>query len=372
MKPLFGLTMLCILTNSCGWPELFPKPQKPQAVHLKIVNYNLWHGLGEGYLKREELEPSSHKERRFQEQIRLLKIEKPDLLFLQEVNPVTSHSAKIAKKLGMSYVLQHTNCGMSLMGLRLPVNLNMGIAILVRPPLQIKKILGLKLSGSPGFCNPYFTFQYAEFRYALFALAWHPQYGSLLLVNTHLHHGVEWSDQVREQIKNWEKEGVLTSSQKSELEEVIEASNSRREDELKNIFSQIKELKKHYGGLPLILAGDLNSTVYSPIYKKILETHKLKDSGANYSPVPYTWNPEENKENHEYTKEFDVPVPTFNKKQVERFFIEYDQRQRRIDYVFVSSDIEILSHSLFAAQLNNQGIIGSDHFGVLVSIKVKE
>ena len=94
MKSLSGLAVLCALTSACGWPEPFPKPKSPQAAFFKIINYNLWHGLGTGYLKREALEPSSHKKQRFQEQIRLLEIEKPDLLFLQEVNPVTSHSAK--------------------------------------------------------------------------------------------------------------------------------------------------------------------------------------------------------------------------------------------------------------------------------------
>ncbi|MCY4513501.1 MAG: hypothetical protein OXB86_07420, partial [Bdellovibrionales bacterium] len=242
---------------------------------------------------------------------------------------------------------------------------------LVRPPLKIKKIKGLKLSGPLGFCNPYLTFQYAEFRYALFALAHHPRYGSFLLVNTHFHHGVEWSDPVREKIKHWEVSGVLTSSQKEELEETIETSNKRREEELKNLFSQVKELQEHYENLPLILSGDLNSTISSPIYKNIVETHQLKDSMEIYSPIPYTWNPEVNSKNHKYTEKFDVPVPTFDKEEVKSFFKEYDKRQRRIDYVFVSPNIEVLSHTLFADQPGEQGIIGSDHFGVMVSIKTQ-
>ena len=368
---LFCCFLLIILTGACGWPGSFPKPENPQAVTLKIINYNLWHGLGEGFLKREELEPSSHKKKRFQQQMRLLKEAKPDILFLQEVNPVSSLPGKIAKELGMAAVFQNTNCGVSFLGLGLPINLDMGIAILVRSPLKIKKIQGLKLSGPPGFCNPYLTFQYAEFRYALFALAHHPQYGSFLLANTHFHHGVEWSDPVREKIKDWETSGVLTSSQKAELNETIEASNLRRESELKNLFSQIKELQKYYENLPLILAGDFNVTVSSPIYKKIIETYKLKDSTEVYSPIPYTWNAEANKKNHQYTEKFGVAVPTFNKEEVESFFIEYDRRQRRIDYVFFSSNIDMLSHSLFADQPGDQGIIGSDHFGVTVSIKAE-
>ena len=374
---LFYLLLLSIFISACGFPELFPKPEKPQAVSLKIINYNLWHGLGEGFLKRKVLEPETYKKQRLQWQINQLKQEKPDVLFLQEANPVSSlfggQSREIAKKLGMSYIFQNTNCGVSVLGFGPPVNLNMGIAILVRPPLKIKKILGLKLSGPFGDCNPYLTFQLSEFRYALFALAYHPDYGSFLLVNTHFHHGVEWSPQVREQINDWEKTGLLTFSQKTELENAIESSNQRREKELKNLFSQVKEIQEHYEELPIILAGDFNSTVQSPIYKKIIETYKLKDSAENHSPQPYTWNPLENKKNHQYTAKANFSVvPTFDKKEVETFFKEYDNRPRRIDYVFVSQDIQILSHSLFDNQPNDQGIIGSDHFGVLVLMNIKK
>ena len=369
---VLSAVFLWALTAACSPPEPFPQPENPQAVSLKVINYNLWHGLGTGYLKREELEPPSHKQARFQEQIRLIKSAEPDILFLQEVHPVSSRSKEMAKTLEMSRVFQQTNCGMSFFGLRLPVNLTIGIAVLARPPLQLKKILGLKLSGPPGFCNPYLTFQYAEFRYALFALAHHPQYGSFLLVNTHFHHGVEWSDTVREKIKEWEEAGTLTAGQKQELEETVSASNARRANELNRIFSKISELKKRYGNLPLILAGDLNSTTNSPIYKKIIETHHLKDSAGNYASTPYTWNPEENKQNHKFTEKFGVSVPTFGKAEVEAFFKEYDRRQRRIDYVFVSPEIEVISSALFADKPNEKGVTGSDHFGVEVLLKAGE
>ena len=365
--------LLPFLTVACGWPELSPKPEDKQAITLKVINYNLWHGLGTGLLKREEIDPEEHKTQRFAEQIRLLKQEKPDILFLQELGSVFSQSEEIAEKLGMSHTEQRTNCGTSVFGVGLPVNLNIGIAILVRPPLKIQKILGLKLSGPPGFCSSYLTFQYAEFRYALFALAYHPKYGSFLLVNTHLHHGVEWSAELREQIKTWESAATITSSEKKELEQSIEDSNQRRKSEIKALFDQINELKKYYDQpLPVILAGDFNSTVKSPVYQNIVETHKMKDSAQNYEPLPYTWNPAENQKNYEYSKKFGLSVPTFDKKEVEDFFVEYDRRARRIDYVFVSPDINIISHELFAKEPGKNGIIGSDHFGILVSLGVGE
>ena len=358
------------LIIGCGYPKNFSKPEKPQNISLKIINYNIWHGLGEGFFKREELEPDSYKKKRYQEQIKLLKTAKPDILFLQELNPVGSLSKKIAKELGMLRVFQNTNCGLSVLGLDLiPINLDMGISILVRPPLKIKKIMGLKLSGPFGACNPYLTFQYTEFRYALFALAYHPNHGSILLANTHFHHGVEWSPPVREKINSWEKEGILTKAQRKKLEAAIEESNQRRKEELKNLFSQQKELMEYYNNPPFILAGDLNSTVKSPIYKSIMETHKLKDSAGAYAPEPFTWNPPENEINHQYTEKFGLTVPSFDKKEVKLFFQEYDRRQRRIDYIFVSQNIQVLSHSLFAKEPNENKVIGSDHFGILVQIE---
>ena len=274
-----------------SWGELVTQAmsQAAKGQTLKVVNYNIWHGLGGGFLKMEELEPPEYKRQRYKKQMVELKEAQPDVLFLQEVNPVSSLAGKMADELSMSHVFQNTNCGISLFGWGLPTNLDMGIAILVRPPMKIKKIVGRKLSGPPGFCNPYLTFQYAEFRYALFALASHPQYGSFLLVNTHFHHGVEWSPKVQEQIHTWEKQRVVTGAERSQLEGVIESSNERRAQELRLLFSQLDEIQEKSGPLPIIFAGDLNVAVRSDIYKEIVEVRQMKDSMVTGSPKPYTW-----------------------------------------------------------------------------------
>ena len=375
MKKYFNISLYCIFLffiTGCGWPEPFPQPKEPKTVSLKVINYNLWHGLGDGYFKREELEPEQNKKDRYQEQIKLFKLAKPDILFGQEVHPSSFRASAIGKALGMSPVFHQSNCGISFFNVGLPVNLDIGIAIWVRPPLKIKKILGLKLSGPPGFCNTWLTFQYGEFRYALFALAWHPDYGSFLLVNTHFHHGPEWSPVLREKIQSWQNSKLLDSAQVEELTKAIDKSNKRREQELSALFDKIKELRAHYKSMPLILSGDFNSTVESPIYKSLIETHKLTDSMGNFSPTPYTWDPTKNSENHRYTAKFEPPVPTFDKKEVADFFKEYDSRQRRIDYVFVSEGIQVLSHNLFAQEPNADGLIASDHFGLELQLKAEK
>ena len=369
----FYLPFIFIGMTACSnFPQKTPEPSQRKPLKLNIINYNLWFGLGEGFFKREELEPAQYKQNRFQHQLNLLKEVQPDILFIQEVNPVKTQTQEIAHHLNMNYVFQRTNCGVSFLDFGIPVNLDMGISILVRPPLQIDKILGLKLSGPFGACHDLISFQYGEFRYALYALAHHPQYGSFLLANTHFHHGPEWSPEVHTQIDEWTANGMLTQNQKAELESNIEESNQRRKQELTNLMQKIIELQGYYQNLPLILAGDFNSTVDSLVYESIIEDYNLKDSTDTYSHTPYTWNPPENEQNHNYTEGMGVSVPVFGNKEIEEFFKEYDRRQRRIDYVFVNEDVEILNHSLFADEPNDEGIIGSDHFGVEVLLNVKE
>ena len=239
---------------------------------------------------------------------------------------------------------------------------------MTKPPLKMQKIIGHKLSGPAGFCGPGFSFQYDEFRFALFALAFHPKYGSFLLAGAHLHHGAEWSAAVRAQIGAWEKTGVLSLSQKEELTREIDRSNIRRGQELDNLFSKASEIQAHYEGLPMILAGDFNASPESPAYKKITETHLLKDTAGGPSPAPYTWDPGQNQKNHKYAEGYGISVPAFDKAEVEKFFKNYDKRPRRIDYIFVSREIEVQSYALFASQPNSAGLTASDHFGVLASL----
>ena len=113
-------------------------------------------------------------------------------------------------------------------------------------------------------------------------------------MNTHFHHGVEWSPQVREKLNTWESNEVLTSAQRVEIEETIDESNLRRMQELQNLFNKVEQLQKD-NPLPLILAGDFNSTVHSLIYEEIIETYQLRDTMSTYFPRPYTWDSLKNK-----------------------------------------------------------------------------
>ena len=77
-----------------------------------------------------------------------------------------------------------------------------------------------------------------------------------------------------------------------------------------------------------------------------------------------------NAKNYAYTQGLGLTVPTFGKAKVESFFQEYERRQRRIDYIFVNSDIQVLSSFLFGEKPTKEGLIGSDHFGVVALLNI--
>ena len=81
------------------------------------------------------------------------------------------------------------NAGLKIFSLGLPTNLRSGLAILAKKGLGLKKLGARKLSGHPGGCSRVGSFQFHEFRYAL-AAGVRVQDTDLLLMNTHLHHGL--------------------------------------------------------------------------------------------------------------------------------------------------------------------------------------
>ena len=83
---------------ACQVPE-FPRVADPQPVRLKALTYNVWHGLSQATFKMKELEPPGQKEARIQWQITQIKALDPDIVFLQEVNPVSVLSQRLAAAL---------------------------------------------------------------------------------------------------------------------------------------------------------------------------------------------------------------------------------------------------------------------------------
>ncbi len=113
--------------------------------------------------------PTEAEEARFKVQAQQIALVQPDVILLQEVNPLPRQArAYVAalKEHGVEYaeVHQEDACGVRLFGLGIVTGLNNGVAVLAKAPLHLRKVMGLKLSGGPGGCTDFVGFQVGELR----------------------------------------------------------------------------------------------------------------------------------------------------------------------------------------------------------------
>ncbi len=89
---------------------------------LRIVTINVWSGLDyHGTLNFGEYESAERRDFRFQFLARQLKELKPDIIFVQEANPVGKYSSALADSLDFDEVHQVCNAGLKILGFGLAV-----------------------------------------------------------------------------------------------------------------------------------------------------------------------------------------------------------------------------------------------------------
>jgi len=114
-------------------------PDSMPMERLTVLTYNILHGLEvRGWSVG--LESEEEQRTRFNVQARQLALAQPDVMLLQEVNPLPEKAEAFAgalKAFGSEYteVHQADACGIRLFGLRLIPGLNNGMAVLVKAPL---------------------------------------------------------------------------------------------------------------------------------------------------------------------------------------------------------------------------------------------
>lgn len=141
---------LALIVGGCStWEhEIFEEEfdESYQPARFKILTYNIWHGLHVGpYWVRLDEKPDQY-EARFNLQVRQIAEAAPDLMFLQEVNPLPQQAARFVEALqqmGLEYseIHQVDACGLrASQAVALMPDLNNGMVILAKPYLKLKKI----------------------------------------------------------------------------------------------------------------------------------------------------------------------------------------------------------------------------------------
>ena len=223
---------LSFLFFACAAPTQHPSEHKGVSVSeleplsgFKVLTYNVFHGLNVGKYWVRQGESPEHNQERFRLQIRQLAKAQPDLIFLQEVNPLPERASQYVTALkghGLDYsqVHQVDSCGWRLSkNLALIKELNNGLVILGKSGFVLQEIEGLKLSGT-GACHDTWGIQFGELRYALIGqITWPETHDTFLLVNVHLHSGIESDAHFLKELSDSHKNGRLQhyAQLKSEL-----------------------------------------------------------------------------------------------------------------------------------------------------------
>lgn len=378
-----GLAVACTQATR----ETLREPTGTPLAQIKVLTYNTLHGLEPSGLTVKASESREARQARLDLQFRQLSLIQPDVMLLQEVNPLPEMAEQYVaamKRGGLQYQAVHQvdACGVRLApGVAVVPGLNNGLAVLAKSPLVLRKVEGLKLSGGFGRCDDYIGFQTGELRYALIAEVENPDTGrKVLTVSLHLHSGLERNAYFIQKIADAVKAG---KARREDFEAIVTAMEQDQDRRLGEIRLLVKEIPKLYATgayLGVIVGGDFNFEPDDPEYRE-LERAGLKDTYAMARPEAQvlTLDPQRNL----IAGQGLVAVPStlraaisrLPQSQQEKILEGYQKgitEARRVDFVFLMRKPSDASAGCFRQDLFGESEAvsaapGSDHYGVLVT-----
>ncbi len=383
-----ALTCVCLAWACAPSPSLYkegplvPPPGAGPAI-FTVLTYNAWHGLNTGEFWVTPAETIESNQARLKFQAALIKAAKPDVVLLQEVNPLPIRAdlyVQALAELGLEYdaIHQVDACGIRIRGGKgLIPGLNNGLVILARRELALRKLQGLKLSGDSGRCDSLSGLQLEELRYALIGDITIPETGQHYLVaSTHLHSGFEAGSHFLGQMERAHGAGFLARYPAFRWE--IDQSRLRRIGELDLLTRTLRKFRRDGVYAGIAIGGDFNFEPDFPEYEEALllrltDAHTLTSRDRELftaDPQQNRWIlvPEDLELPVELLKVFRTLPPELQPKALETYRSEA-RRPRRIDYLWLESFFPgyCVRQRLFGTEVNEDGFPASDHFGVLTT-----
>lgn len=338
---------------------------------ITLVNMNVWFGLDcRGIVKFGEYEPGDIRSARFQNLTRELKDLQPDVIGIQEANPLPDYVQKLANTLGYDAIWKVTNSGIKLMGFGIPINFTAGNAILAQKRHRIKYLGGRRLSGI-GLQTRYLSLHFRELRDVI-AVRVNIRDQALIVFNTQIHYSVIWNKTWQKGIAAMIEDYDIPPKAKENLLASIHKSNRRRRQEISRLMDFVKYTTQKYDD-PYIIMGDFNATVESSEMAEFIAELDLLDTYAVKHPdqFGFTWDPDKN-----FNTRYDASSFWANgvtpRDPLNKIKAQFDRNMaRRIDFVFLSYqfDPNMIKHVSLVFNRPINGLFASDHFGLQVVLK---
>ncbi len=336
---------------------------------LKIITVNAWSGLDyQGTIKMGEYESAERRNSRFKLLLKQLRTIKPDVIFLQEANPVGEYAERLADSLSFNEIHQVCNAGIKVGSIGIPSNLKEGIAILADPKLKLEYADTWKLAGSFGLFGDPLSTNFSESNFALVGKIKIESAG-FYLINTHLIDSVPEDSLLQIKYENYCKRNSVSKEEYRKTIETLHSIIKTKNEELEVLNEKFKDLPSGY---PFFIGGDFNDAPSDSALITCIENNKLLDTFIkNGSQKDFTWNPLKNENIKFSTKFYNAAGNKLN--GYDAINSIYDSVPRRIDYIFLSRNFNINDIKNYKIILDSSlnGIHASDHFGVLAEVNVK-
>jgi endonuclease/exonuclease/phosphatase family metal-dependent hydrolase len=337
-----------------------------QKNSVKVLDINVWSGLTyKGNLKMGEYETEKKREMRFRTLLEQIRSKDPDVILVQEANPVSKYASKLADELDYDEIHFVCNAGIKLGPLGIPSNLSEGQVILAKHKLNLEEYDIWKHSGSLGINSEYLNIHFDESIYSLVGkikINGKP----VFIVNTHLYSVIPMDSSLKPVLQNLYKQGKITRDEYSDVYSEWRDMVERQENEMQDLLKKIKELP---ADVPVIAGGDFNSATNSELIKyferagRFINTLPLGNRNKKY-----TWDMQKNSNSmyefyydQSHTHDFDI---------YDSISAYYDETPRSIDHIFLDKHFarkDIISSEV-TLDSTIHGVQASDHFGVLTEI----
>jgi endonuclease/exonuclease/phosphatase family metal-dependent hydrolase len=323
---------------------------------VRVLTINVWSGLTyKGIFKIGQYPDDP--ERRYKRLIHDISRLSPDVIAVQEANPLPNYVKRLSLDLGYREIHHVSLCGIRLGPLGIPVNLRDGEAILVKRPWTLVDLGGKRLYGE-GIASEWCCFHFSEITNVILGRAvinGKPIY----IYSVHLHSGPFRGPAFVAAVNRLARD--LPQVKVREAIDGVDKDIRRRAKEIENLLGFIRDTLPP--GMPAMVVGDFNADEESgeldPLLKKgrFVDSFRLCNPGINGA----TWDPKRN--------------PNFRQANTAtdpyQALCSYHERySARLDYILLSADVppDQISGSRVVLTPSN-GMAASDHYGVLTTLR---
>lgn len=333
---------------------------------LKFATANIWSGLDyRGILSVGEYEARAVREQRLGILVDELKSLRPDVIALQEVNPVSTLACELAKALNYDLIYQRVNGGVKLGPAGIPWNLNEGLVILARKELHLEFVDVWDLSTGFGIFGSAASFHFSDRNIALVGKI-RVSNLDVYVANVLLSPAVPDDSTARfvaHEIVS--RQTIPTEDRSKAVEDCFSDAQRRR----KSVELLLETLRERHAGKPFVIVGDFNAAPMQEEIRYVTDTAGFLDA-AKVAGMDHvvTWDAERNT-NIRYS----VCACDAQGSMLDAYGLLsawYDGQSRRIDYVFLNKQFkpDDLVEAHFFLDKPKDSLFASDHYGFMAAV----